>query len=444
MNRIESMTYTFAVPQCTDFPFRPRPKVSFSSPHSHNTHILDRETDLEEPCWETMDAHICRLDNLRALQFKLPHVHPDFRGVEKAWMERIVWHLRLLRDRENFALSFAMGGEVILGVLAMPRPLPVKLHLRVLEYAVLYDWETEDKTRMLLVCCLVCRAWYDFCKTKFYDIHLRSRAQLNKLRTHLSSSTHSIGNDVKKLTLSGDDHIYHFAPIHLARKLTSLRYLAIKGTSGRHSTRTRAPLLHSLTGEVERVMPFFPHDCLLMALRQFKTVTELSLSHVAFQSFWHFRRFLVALPALSRLHLGKIYLPQPDPFNQRVPPPYHRLQNLMSITLHTRWTIHRSWNPLWIWVLPVHTLPPPPTTRSPNTRPSLIPRDVEIISALIEPELNWYIEGDFANWSYSADHQQCKSKSGAKLLAGGLITLVLLRRSRFRPVIVPRTREVPG
>lgn len=369
------------MPQQTASPFPLRLK---ESPFSHTDHVLDKEIDLEEPCWEMTNAHLHRLENLRALHFRLSCVRPDFCGMESFWVDRIVRHLRFLQDRENFDLSFAVYGKVVPPVTITPR-LPFELHLRVLGYIVSNDWKPEDRNRALSTCCLVCRAWCDFCKTKFHTVVLRTRRQLNKLNTSLPSAAYFIGIHVMELSSAGDEHIHYSAPVYLAGKLPFIRHLAIEKNE-------------------EGTGPFFvPHDSLLLALRQFKTVTELRLSHITFQLFWHFRRFIVALPALSHLLLSDVDLPYLDPFNQRVPSLYLKPRNLTDIIVRS----YLAWNPLWLWILPPHTLPR--STGNPHQRPFLTPSDGGIILKLARLERAWS-QRDF-NWMYTEEHQQCKSSN---------------------------------
>lgn len=359
------------------------PKESPLSLGSHTTHTLDQVIDLEEPCWRIMDAHFHRIENLQALHFSLPPqaAHPDFRGKEKAWVGRIAWRLRLLRGRENFTLSFSVEGKVVPWV-AVPRPLPLELDFQVLGYIVSNNWEPEDRTQALSTCCLVCLAWYDFCKTKFYTILLRSQKQLKQLRTSLSSAAYPISTNVTELTLTGNEHIYRVAPIHFMKRFPSLKHLAIEGT--------------------KRMVPFAPHRSLLMALERFETVTELSLSRLDFQSFWHFRRFIVALPALSHLRLSNVHLPDFDPFNQRVPSLYSTPRNLTSIMANSI-----KWNPLWLWVLPIHTLPR--STGNPHPRPFLTSSDGGIMAKLVQLRKSRFQTRKDFNWMYYEEHQQCKS-----------------------------------
>lgn len=356
----------------------------------HTTHTLDSVIDLKEPCWKIMDALFRRLDNLRALHFSLPLVHPCFRGPGVVWVgrTRIAWCLQSLRNRENFTLSFSVEEEVVPCVV-MPHTLPLELHLQVLRYVVTNDWEVEDRIRALSACCAACRTWYHFCKGKFHTAVLHTRRRLNKFRTSLSSSTSSIGIGVTKLTLAGNEHIFHFAPIYFARKLPSLQHLVIEGA--------QQPDPFEKTKQSD---PFVPHDSLLMALGQFKTVTELSLSRLTFQSFWHFRRFIVALPELSHLRLSNVHLPDLDPFNQRVPSLYSTPQNLTNIFVKPS----IAWNPLWLWTLPLHTLPR--STGNSHPHPFLTPSVGGIIAKLAKLERAWS-RSDF-NWMYTEEHQQCK------------------------------------
>ncbi len=156
MNRIESIIFTFRVPQRAPFTPSSLPKERrLLTLHSHAKHILDDDVDLDERCWRIMDSQFHCLENLQALHFSLQSSHPDFRGSEKAWVERIMSHLRLLQDRESVALSFIVDGKVVPWVV-MSRPLPLELQLQVLGHVTSNSWKLEDRIRVLSICCSVC------------------------------------------------------------------------------------------------------------------------------------------------------------------------------------------------------------------------------------------------------------------------------------------------
>lgn len=383
------------------------PKESPASLVPHTTHGLDPMIDLEETCWERMDALFHCLDNIRALHFSLPLVHRYFRGLEKVWLERVAWRLQFLRDRKNLALSFSVEGKVVPWVAMLwPRPLPLELHLQVLGYITSKDWKPEDIVRTQLACCLVCRDWYHFCRGKFHTIVLRARRQLNKLNTSLPSAAYFIGLHVVQLSLAGDEHIHSSAPVYLAGKLPSMRHLAIRGEDK----------------EFDQEISFVPHDSLFMGLRQYKTVTKLSLRDITFQSFWHFRRYIVALPALFHLHLDNVHLPDSDPFNQRVPSLYCKPRNLTNIVTN----LSTNWNPLWLWTLPIYALPQSPG--NPHLRPFLTPSDGDVMLKLVE--LSWWrdsLQRDF-HWMYNEERQQCKS---SRYLVGKVLILISTRESHY-------------
>lgn len=109
MNRIHSIICTFRVPQRTSLSSPQHPDERPLTSDSHPNHAFDHEVDLEEPCWELMDAHFLRLENLQGLQFNLESVHPDFRGKEKLWVQTIASRMPLLRARENFRLTYMIS-----------------------------------------------------------------------------------------------------------------------------------------------------------------------------------------------------------------------------------------------------------------------------------------------------------------------------------------------
>ncbi len=243
--------------------------------------------------------------------------------------------------------------------------------------------------------------------------------QLESLVGTLPSSPHPISAYIAELRL--DDPLYRVAPLYLATKLSSLRHLVINGDDQR-VTPPAGPLRWRREPP-RRVSQYFGHPSLTMYLKPFRSVTELSLSYIVFQSFWDFRRFIVALPALSSLYLEEVHIPGSDPYQRpdgRVPSLFSAPRNLNLLSTRSD-DSEFEWNPLWIWVTPLRT-----RHRKPNServRPFLTPRDAGTIRELLEYRENlrssisrsnmWPRRGDAMrnatlNWSYNEEERECK------------------------------------
>lgn len=230
----------------------------------------------------------------------------------------------------------------------MPRPLPVKLQLRILGHLEWDIWEADDRSRTLASCCLVCRAWCLMCQRELLSVTtIWTRRQLRRLMAILSSETCSIGAYITQLSLVADSDaedksFHHMALFYLPTKLPSVRCLILHGTY--------IPVSLNRSS----VYPLYlDHPSIPMHLKHFTTVTELHLSDIAFQSFWEFRRLVVALPALSSLYISAIdVVGDPDPFqksDRRVPSLFSVPWNLVHLSL----AVSTAWNPLWLWVSPL-------------------------------------------------------------------------------------------
>lgn len=164
------------------------------------------------------------------------------------------------------------------------------------------------------------------------------------------------------------------------------------------------------------------HPSVIMHLKHFTTVTELSLANMTFQSYWEFRRFVVALPALSDLHLDNILLTHSDPIwrhIRRSPSLFSAPQNLTHLSIGSP----LSWNPLWIWVTFVQTQHQTP--KNPDLHPFLIPHDAETMWNLMPLEydaVRWHKTTPVKrggqlwyrfSWSYNENHQQCMCPTSA-------------------------------
>lgn len=386
------------------------------SPEGNLTSIIHEFSSFEDAIkvpWETTDELYHCLENLVALQISILFVSPDFQGKEKAWVETIAWRLRLLRGRKNFSLTFTVQGEVVPWVAVVPS-LSFELQLQVIGHLEWGAEETRDRMRTLVACCLVCRAWFRVCqKALLGNISLFTLEQFRGLVSTLTSSIHTLCASVVKVRFIGDtaDCFYRMAPFQLATKLPSLQYLVIDG--GDHPF---TDLHWQHKARLGRT--YLGHSSLCMHLRQFESVTELRLSHITFQSFWDLRRFIVALPALSNLHIDRVDFPCSDPFRRpdgRIPSLFSGPQKLTQFSI----TVPVGWNPLWVWVLPSQTRYQ--KFRHPLLHPSLTLHEAETIWKLVTLEKDidksvtyWHYNVQFCfmfHWSHDERHQQCKLTS---------------------------------
>ncbi len=278
----------------------------------------------------------------------------------------------------------------------MPRPLPLNIQVEILGHLSGYS---GYGVTTLVPCCSVCKVWRRICQRKlFKTVFISNHQQLKRLVASLSSATHPIGNYVTPLDLYDD--LCRVAPFYLATKL---------------------PLLQRLNIEWTNVTPFNVQSSLIMSLKHFRAVIELTLNDLTFQSFWDFYRFIVALPALSNLHLDGICL-YPN-LSQRsdgkVPSVFMFPQNLTQLYVHT---LSKRFNPLplnplWIWSTPFQARHQKPTTNS-HSCPFLTRHDADIIWEFVEFVGQWHDESVFGNlrtkihskfeWSFDEDRRQCE------------------------------------
>lgn len=286
-------------------------------------------------------------------------------------------------------MTLTVGGQVVPWA-ATSRPLPFELHIQILDHL------KSSGSQTLVICCLVCKAWLQYCRPEVSrTISLRAHIQLKRLKAALSSSTYPIGSYTKELILAGDEQIYHIAPIYLARKLPALQRLAV------------------ILGEESGTRSFAVHPSVNQYLKHFRTVTELELSLMTLQSFWEFRRFVVALPALSYLHLDSVEMSSSHPFSRpdgRRPQLLSAPKSLIHLSFHLV-----KWNPLWVWIIPSQNQRHEP--RDPRLRPSLTPHEARTIWELFRLPYrngNDSLNGSFG-WSYKEEYQQCKSNPSVNL-----------------------------
>lgn len=84
-----------------------------------------------------------------------------------------------------------------------------------------------------------------------------------------------------------------------------------------------------------------------MHLSHFRHVNLLSLHDFHFQTFWDLRRFIIALPVLSRLDLSRVTWPRFYDDLSRLPSLAFTASRLQSITC---WYGSAAEEILWVWV----------------------------------------------------------------------------------------------
>lgn len=190
----------------------------------------------------------------------------------------------------------------------MPPRLPIELQILIL-YHLGSEHRYPGVTDTLARCCLVCRAWFPFCREFFWMyIQLLSGKQMAGVISAMSSTTNFLGSYTKELhvlSMTNSRYVrpfHHLVPYYLAQKLPHLENLTFLGTT--------------MNGNMQA----FPVSTqLTMHLSQFEHVTSLYLGRFHFHSFWDLRRFVVALPVISHLKLARVTWPQFFEDLQRVP-----------------------------------------------------------------------------------------------------------------------------
>lgn len=426
------------------FASQPRAGTGFLTSATHWCSVKQSKARKEQ-LWVELDKLYNLLEHLRVLNINLQSQGPWPETLRNAWVEKISGFLRSLRARTNFSLTFTIEKNTIQVsqiVTSVPR-LPIGLQVQVLGHLRIESnrWEPQARMQALASCCLVCRNWYDICHRELFgaaSISLRTLRQLGGLVAAMSSATaNPLGRSIVTLSftsIAGIDPVYRVAPLYLATKLPSLQHVFIDGGD---RPDTDHPHFLSLIRRTPTQRTFHGHTSLIVHLKYFTTVTRLRLSHMTFQSFWDFRRFVVALPALSHLRLDWIDLPDADPFRRphgRVPSLFSAPRNLISIHATSL-----TWNPLWIWVM-LHPAKPQ-QSRNPGVHPCLTPGDAETIYNLAfglkfhDDKLN----GIFS-WSYNEGLQSCESV--AQSTEENVVTLNLSRG--FRLLATTRTSVYPS
>ncbi len=267
-------------------------------------------------------------------------------------------------------------------------PLPLNIQVHVLSHIEWDGRETNDDSRALACCRLVCKAWSHLCRRKLLrTVFLRDWEGLNSVVASLTSqsATHLICTYITQLDLYHD--MCHVAPLYLAKRLPSLRRLVL----WRPETHT----------------PLIVRSSLVMHLKHFRTVSELVLDNITFQSFWDFHRLTISLPALSFLQLLSVDLLDSDPFHSphgRVPSLFAFPQSLTELYVQ----VPSGWNPLWIWITPFQTRRL--KLSNPCSRPLLTLHDADIMwepAKFVAVDNDRYGIDSYLGWSFNQDRQQC-------------------------------------
>ncbi len=273
----------------------------------------------------------------------------------------------------------------------MSCPLPLKIQIKVLGHLSPSSLDYIDGgyvrgSQTLLSCCLVRKDWRRVCQRKLLSaVFIWNHRELNRLVASFSSAAHPIGTYVTYLSL--DEDVSHVAPFYLAQKLSCLRHLDI---SSYHRG------------------PFVVRSSLAMHIKHFRTVTELSLNRVTFQSSWDFCRLIVGLSALSTLRLKHVDLLDSNPLRR-----HDGSESVLSLFTFPRdltylhVTPSSNLNPLWMWATPSQIRHREPA--NPRFRPFLTRCNADGIWEFVEYLFHYgrYIGNTF-KWSFDEDHQQCE------------------------------------
>ncbi len=280
----------------------------------------------------------------------------------------------------------------------MPSPLPLNLQNKVL-YHLKQDAreaDLQDREQILAICCLMCQDWCRIIQRELWEtIKLNTDHRLRTFLESLSSTTHPIGAYVDKLSFVIPNHDDGHMPFlkkvldYFSTKLPNLRRLGI----------TRSYDSFDEFEEEEDPSP-------ILHLEQFTALTELILSNLRFASFWDFHRLVIALPALSRLHLAGVGLRDQDSFqepNGRTPSAPQNLIHISFTDSFGNWNL----NPLWLWVVPFRARSER-FPRSPYTPPLLTLHDAGIIMEYSKPWSRCEGYKCTSDWLYNEELQQCE------------------------------------
>lgn len=279
---------------------------------------------------------------------------------------------------------------LLLQTFVMPRLLPLKIQIEILDHVNWDGWYPNESSRTLASCRLVCKAWSRICQRKLLKtVIILDHQRLERLVAFLSSATrpHSRSSPSSYVyMLFFNANTRNVAPLYLATKLPFLRCLVI--------------FLN------EDTPPFIIHSSLVMHLRHFRTVVALVLDVILFQSFSDFRRLISSLPALYFLSLNKVDLLDSSPLqkpNGKIHSPFTFPQNLTDLQVH----VLSGWNPLWIWITPYRARNRKPA--DPYLCPLLSLHDADAIwesAKSVSMDDGDGIDSRF-KWSFDKDRQQC-------------------------------------
>lgn len=157
-------------------------------------------------------------------------------------------------------------------------------------------WLYDDHTT-LWACARTCKDWFPRSRTLLYHyLIISNHEQLISLVKSLNASP-SNGAFIRHLRIhptpggnNPDRSWIWLVPLRLFPMVSNLQRL-----------------------DIMHVSLAYAHPSFIMAMSQFKTVTELSLRYLTFPSFEYFSRLVLALPSLRRLNLATVPVTRNDP-----------------------------------------------------------------------------------------------------------------------------------
>ena len=254
----------------------------------------------------------------------------------------------------------------------------------------MWGFESRD-----VLSCKPCRVLPVSQKYLLMKVTLRSSKHMKQLVSRKFKPFEPIGFYIEELHIFSciehhDRPFHHLVPYYTANRLSRLRKLVLTGFEG-HDT----------------VFPVSPQ--LRSHLSRFQLVTCLHLVDFHFQAFWDLRRFVVALPRLSFLHLSRVTWPQFSEGIVIVPSLLSIAHNFQKISCRGTIAMHEV---LWFWVT-THKLPSleyqMTTGHSAQDRySSLKIKDIAAIRKWMgQLELSGYGSPNF-KWEYSEEKRCCK------------------------------------
>ncbi len=262
---------------------------------------------------------------------------------------------------------------------------------------------TDDQrliTDSLRSCSLVCKGWFLFCRQLLIrNIHVSSRNRLEDMISYKPFD--SLGSPyphIVNMVLGSTPGVTDSRPFH---HLT-LHYFA-----------TKLPALIALyiCGDISRMLPVPKSLCMQLGL--FRSLANLRLIHIRFQSFWDLRRLVVSPPSLSSLWLRDISWPSLFATPLRVPSLLSTARRLSEVKMSD---VPRPWEIFWFWT----TSYTPKTSGSIQSStqehpyPAFTTHDTIIIEQLIQKFLP-PVRASRVHWSYHGKRQDCESSGRATL-----------------------------